>query len=579
MNRRHKRVLCGMLALFVAVLIVASVSEAAYGQKKILVDLTHAERISMDSMTSPNLDISSNNRIFNWTDWADYMRGEGYAVDVLTEGPITVEKLGDYCVLIIAEPDVTVSGPAYFTTDECTVIKEFVEDGGGLLLMGTQLVGGSSMDEFIADYYTVYHYPEIHNALLENLSVGMRFAEGMMGPDPYDVMADDGIVDHAGGPKGNIWIHEGDKSHPIWDNVTDGKFAYWHGCSINVTDESIVKVATGDDDTYTSVKNMDYSPIVKPSGSYPVAIAATDYGNGWIVAYGDAGCWQGKVECMGGAVFTDPKYHEQELAQNIIEYLAGPIPTGNITVLARISADSNGNFTFSNLTAGSYTVTSVLFSPMGWWTMGSVNTTIVKGELLTDADTWLTTAEEEAVNEILNATVDPSGLVGTSSISGRVLAQTPFGTVPGANATVVIAQTGFFFDTGTPVNPYPCIFGVHNGTFVVTHPVAVERMYTYACTGTGGHSEFVKIWNTTGWDVSATWNGYTGDWHTIVFSEPFTLKAGETYNYTIRTGSYPQIHHIDELDADGGTIRCTKFVDANGKVYNNWIPAIRLEGS
>ena len=51
--------------------------------------------------------------------------------------------------------------------------------------------------------------------------------------------------DQVGGPKGNIWIHTGDKTHPIWNNVTDGKFAYWHGCSINVTDSSIDIVATG----------------------------------------------------------------------------------------------------------------------------------------------------------------------------------------------------------------------------------------------------------------------------------------------------------------------------------------------
>ena len=94
--------------------------------------------------------------------------------------------------------------------------------------------------------------------------------------------------------------------------------------------------------------------------------------------------------------------------------------------------------------------------------MGSVNASIGKGELLTGTDIWLNTAEEEAVNEILNATVDPGGLTGTSSISGRVLAQTPFGALPGANATVVIVQTGCFFDTGTPVNPYPSISGVHN---------------------------------------------------------------------------------------------------------------------
>ncbi|NQE04414.1 hypothetical protein C5S32_00955 [ANME-1 cluster archaeon GoMg1] len=101
-------------------------------------------------------------------------------------------------------------------------------------------------------------------------------------------------------------------------------------------------------------------------------------------------------------------------------------------------------------------------------------------------------------------------------------------------------------------------------------------MCTYPCIGTGGHSESVKIWNaTTGRNVSATWDGYTGDYHNIVFSEPFTLYGGETYNYIIKTGSYPQIHHTDELEVENGTIRCTKFTDANGKEHY-WIPAIKL---
>ena len=573
----NKVVLCGVLALFVVVLmvlIVVSMSVSANGQKRVLVDLTHAERISIDGIVLPNLDTSNNGRILNWTDWANYIRGHGYVVDVLTEGPISTEKLEGYDVLIIAEPDVTTSGPAYFTTEESEAIKSFVENGGGLLLMGTQLVGGSSPGEFMEDYDTVYHYPEILNALLENLSVGMRFAEGMIDGDPYDVMVEDDILDRVGGPKGNIWIDTGDKTHPIWGNVT--RFAYWHGCSIDVTDSSIDIVATGDDDTYTTVKNADYDPVVKPPGSYPVAIAATEYGSGRIVAYGDAGCWQGATP-FGGSVINNPDYHEQEIALNLIEYLAKPTPitAGNITVLAKTTADSNGNYTFSNLTAGNYAITAVLYSPVGW-TMGSVNASIGRGELLTDTDIWLSTAEEEAVNEILNATVDPSGLTGTSSISGRVLAQTPFGVVPGANATVVIVQTGYFFDTGTPVNPYPSISGVHNGTLKVTRPIVVERMYTYACTGTGGHSEYVKIWNATGWNVSASWNGYEGDWHIITFDTPFILEANKTYYYTIKTGSYPQIHHNKTLQTQNGWINCTEFTDANGKVYYDWIPAIKL---
>ena len=136
-----------------------------------------------------------------------------------------------------------------------------------------------------------------------------------------------------------------------------------------------------------------------------------------------------------------------------------------------------------------------------------------------------------------------------------------------------------FFDTGSPANPYPSIFGIHNGTITPKYDITMSRMYTYPCTGTGGHSEYVAFYNaTTGAQIAnGTWKGYAvSDYHHIEFDVPFVLYENETYNYTIKTGSYPQIHHTDELEVDGGIIRCMKFTDANGKVYNNWIPAIKL---
>jgi hypothetical protein len=96
------------------------------------------------------------------------------------------------------------------------------------------------------------------------------------------------------------------------------------------------------------------------------------------------------------------------------------------------------------------------------------------------------------------------------------------------------------FDTGP--GTYPSIFGTHNGTIKPNQDIAVQKMYTYPCAGTGGHTEYVRIWGNE-IDVNASWNGYVGDWHNISFGESFTLLAGETYNYTIRTGSYPQIIH------------------------------------
>jgi hypothetical protein len=104
----------------------------------------------------------------------------------------------------------------------------------------------------------------------------------------------------------------------------------------------------------------------------------------------------------------------------------------------------------------------------------------------------------------------------------------------------------------------------------------VSKLYTYSCPGTGGHSEYVRIWNESGTITSGNWTGYGYDWHNISFDNYFTLKSGELYNYTIHTGSYPQIIHKKTLPVPEGEITCTKFTDANGNVYYDWIPAFKL---
>ncbi|MCK4733071.1 MAG: hypothetical protein KAT65_11505 [Methanophagales archaeon] len=153
-----------------------------------------------------------------------------------------------------------------------------------------------------------------------------------------------------------------------------------------------------------------------------------------------------------------------------------------------------------------------------------------------------------------------------SDLSGNV------GTAPAKNGTFTISK---IFDTEAPTNPYPSIFGLHNGTIKPDVTIAVSKLYTYSCEGTGGHTEYARIWNET-LDVNATWNGYVGNGHNISFNEPFMLVAGEMYNYSFRTGSYPQIHHTDALLTANGWINCSRFVDTNDKKYTDWIPAINL---
>ena len=66
------------------------------------------------------------------------------------------------------------------------------------------------------------------------------------------------------------------------------------------------------------------------------------------------------------------------------------------------------------------------------------------------------------------------------------------------------------FDTG--LGTYPSIMGTHNGTITPNQTIIVSKLYTYPCTGTGGHTESVAFYNaTTGEEiVNGTWNGYQG---------------------------------------------------------------------
>ncbi|MGC9443885.1 MAG: hypothetical protein ACP5E9_02980 [Candidatus Methanospirareceae archaeon] len=145
----------------------------------------------------------------------------------------------------------------------------------------------------------------------------------------------------------------------------------------------------------------------------------------------------------------------------------------------------------------------------------------------------------------------------------------------GLQKTVQVIAPLPTIDTGS--GTYPSSPGVHKGSITPSKTVNVSALYTYPCPGTGGHTEYAAFSYLNGTAIAeAYWDGYVDDWHNLTFNNPFTLYANETYNYTIRTGSYPQIIHAESKDAGDGTITCTSFTDANGKVYYDWIPALKL---
>ncbi|NQE45143.1 hypothetical protein C5S31_03850 [ANME-1 cluster archaeon GoMg2] len=161
----------------------------------------------------------------------------------------------------------------------------------------------------------------------------------------------------------------------------------------------------------------------------------------------------------------------------------------------------------------------------------------------------------------------------TAASTGTITVKAACDDVSGM-ASVTVQQTSFF-DTQQSENPYLSISGTHTGTIKPIQTIEVQKLYTYPCAGTGGHTESVRIYRND-LDESASWIGYAEDWDTLTFDSSFTLEAGKTYNYEIITGSYPQIHHTDNLSTPAGFITCSEFRDVNGKRYSNWIPAIKL---
>ena len=113
------------------------------------------------------------------------------------------------------------------------------------------------------------------------------------------------------------------------------------------------------------------------------------------------------------------------------------------------------------------------------------------------------------------------------------------------------------------------------------------RSRAEAITGSGGPE---VMWEVSGFGTPIAVDGfiyytrggslykraYDNDYHNLSFNTTLNLQKDIVYSYIIKTGSYPQIIHAPYKQVTGGNITCTRFEDANGKEYNDWIPAIRL---
>jgi len=256
---------------------------------------------------------------------------------------------------------------------------------------------------------------------------------------------------------------------------------------------------------------------------------------------------------------------EYNFTTHIGEDKTPPYTSGHEPAKGAVNVPVDTNITVHVLDAES----GVNLSTIVMTVEGVVVTPVITG---TPAD--YTVTYDPPVNFDFGQVVDVT--VDASDIAGNTMPQDAY------SFTTTTMGPPQYFDTGE--GTYPSIMGTHKGVIKPSDNITISKLYTYPCAGTGGHTKSIELYENDTLIASGTWDGYQGDWHNITLHNatgdaPYVrLLKGHKYNYTIVTGSYPQIIHAKEHKAnEGGNITCSEFIDANGNRYNDWIPAIRLE--
>lgn len=125
------------------------------------------------------------------SDMVTALRDLGYSVSGISTQPITPDLLSGRNIFVIPQFELgdpaTGGAPSLLPDEDIQVIKEFVEDGGGLLIMDGADFGG-------------YNYYRVHNKILEAFGFGYGFQDDQVYDNdnpwnrPYEIFAevDDG---------------------------------------------------------------------------------------------------------------------------------------------------------------------------------------------------------------------------------------------------------------------------------------------------------------------------------------------------------------------------------------------------
>ncbi len=174
----------------------------------------------------------------------------GWKVDINTE-PITYEKLKNYNVLIITNPSKDI------TDEEAQAIQQFVENGGGLFILGES-------------YYGHVYYKSLNKVVGK---YGIEFKDD-------ELMDDDKNTGRSWFPLVGLYNLE----HPAMKFLNETHEMLYNGDTLDISGNAVWLI-TGYETAYAEDKDKN---VVKEKGSKPIVAAAVEVGSGRVVAYGSS---------------------------------------------------------------------------------------------------------------------------------------------------------------------------------------------------------------------------------------------------------------------------------------------------
>jgi uncharacterized membrane protein len=204
-----------------------------------------------------------------------YLKDTGEKTEVLSTAPITKKSLKNYTVIIVSFPQ------RGFDEEEIKKILDFVENGGGLFLVGEE--------------YDYNHFKINLNSISKKFNIIFNDDE-VLDPKNKPLNSQDQIGD-------SYFTVRDFKDHPITKGVEES--VIYGGCSLKLNGESTV-VLKGSEYSYSSEGYYN-------GGEFPPILSVSKHGKGKVVCLGDGSILRNNFINEG---------NNKQLVLNIISWLS-----------------------------------------------------------------------------------------------------------------------------------------------------------------------------------------------------------------------------------------------------------------